>query len=328
MSRKKFLVILVLEAIFCILLALLQWNTSIRFSSVIAFPMEQLGWALRKLSLSGAMGNAVAIVLFFLLGILPSAVWLVLQRKRKTCGPDWMLHGLTLLLFVTLYYMVNPGLFQADVPGGASVLLGGVFYGVLLGYLVLRLLNRYAEADGKKLRHGLKALLLLLNLMFLYDAFGQSLSALIDSILQLQGSSGLSSLAEGMWEFQESSGLIWTYVFLALHYIVRILPDLLNAVVICLAVQALDAMEKERYGEQAVRSVKRLADVCVKALTAIVVSEIVFHLLQLMFHRQIYQVNVDITIPLIPVIFTLGVLLFARYAQENRKLKQENDLFI
>ena len=49
----------------------------------ITFPWEQLGRALRRLSLSGGMGNAAAWVLFIALGALPRiAAAFLLYRRR------------------------------------------------------------------------------------------------------------------------------------------------------------------------------------------------------------------------------------------------------
>ena len=57
-------------------------------------------------------------------------------------------------------------------------------------------------------------------------------------------------------------------------------------------------------------------------------ADVVFNILQMIFHERLYQTDIVIRVPVISIVFVLAVLLFARYVREDQKLKQENDLFI
>lgn len=84
-------------------------------TTFMTFPLEQIGWGLRQLSLSGAMGNIIAIIIYFLIGFIPCGVYWYLRKNGKLYKIDAMLPLLSVLLWIVLYYMINPGLFQT--PG-------------------------------------------------------------------------------------------------------------------------------------------------------------------------------------------------------------------
>ena len=74
-----------------------------------AFPMAQMGSLLRQLSMSGAVGNFVAWILYFAVGLLP-LLWLGWRVYRKCTQPeDCLLVLLSGVLFGVLYAMINAG---------------------------------------------------------------------------------------------------------------------------------------------------------------------------------------------------------------------------
>ena len=58
MKEKHLLTLLSIEAAACVLFCILQRSVSGFFSTIVAFPFEQLGEGLRALSLSGGAGKS------------------------------------------------------------------------------------------------------------------------------------------------------------------------------------------------------------------------------------------------------------------------------
>lgn len=324
MRQKKLIYILVAEAIALLAFHLLQLSFSGIFSSIAAFPFEQIGWGLRKLSLSGTVGNILAIILYMFISLLPVFLLILLRKKQKACRLDNVLAGMSVLLFVVIYYMINPGLFRINVPGTAKWAMGVTFYSVLSGYLIIRILKDYTDADTQKLQRGLKLLLFFLTVIFIYAICGQNMEALLASIQKVQGDNSAFTVRQ----LPVTAELIPTYFFLVLHYLVSILPYLFDIGVVFLSIRTLEFLEADRYSEESVNAVKRLADFCVRALGIIVTADVIFNLLQLIFCGYLYQTDYIIVIPVLSVVFVLAALLFSRYIQEDQKLKQYNDLFI
>ena len=117
MKERHLFTLLSVEAAACVLFCILQRSLSGLFSTLIAFPFEQIGAGLRILSLSGAVGNVIAIILYMLLGLIPAGIWGFLHWRKKSEPLDFMLLAISALLFATLYYMINPGLLSIGAPG-------------------------------------------------------------------------------------------------------------------------------------------------------------------------------------------------------------------
>lgn len=326
MRYKDFYLALLLEAVICVIFALPQIQLSGMFTTITAFPFEQIGWGLRQLSLSGAAGNLAAVVFYLLLSLLPCAVYCFLWAKKRLCRADWLLIIMSALLFFVNYYMINPGLLHTGVAGNGKWMLGSSFYAVFCGYLVLRMLHIYTAADTGKLQKALKILLLFTMTVFVYAVFGQGLGDLFFAIQNLQ--SGNSMPAAEVALFQAAQDLTLTYVFLTLQFLVRALPWCMDLVAAYFAVLMLEALAKNRYSEEAICTVRRLAGFCRTALAVTVGAEMAFHVLQLLLHRRLYQVDIVIRFPVLSIVFVLAMLLAARYLQEDQRLKQEHDLFI
>ena len=83
MKKKSFFMILGLEVILCTLFLVMQTLIPNWFSTATAFPFEQIGGLLRILSLSGVVGNIIAILLYVGICLVPSMVYLQLYKKKK-----------------------------------------------------------------------------------------------------------------------------------------------------------------------------------------------------------------------------------------------------
>ncbi|MGN1166844.1 MAG: hypothetical protein ACI4S2_10515 [Lachnospiraceae bacterium] len=320
MKRKIFFCLLTVEAVVCISFYFLQTYFSNIFSAIVAFPFEQIGWILRKMSLSGVVGNVVAIIIFTFISLTPCGVYFMLRKNGRSCKVDRFLPVISVLLLAVIYYMINPGLFAVSFYGGEKILLGGTFYSVLFGYLVLRILKKFVSADAVQLKKWLRMLGYIVAMLFVYMVFGNRFGVLIDSIKNVnRANSGFLGM---------SSGLEITYIFLILQFVVDAIPYILDIFIILSAIKVLDELLLDPYSDAAVSASEKLGNLCVKALEITAISAIVFHLLQLIFSGNIRQINVVVSIPVFSMAFVLAALLTVRYVRENQRLKRENDLFI
>ena len=307
MKEKHLLTVLSVEAAACVLFCILQRSVSGLFSTIVAFPFEQLGMGLRALSLSGMAGNGVAIIFYIILCLIPVGIWLLLKKKQKAMAIDFVLFLLSALLFVVLYYMINPGLMDFSVSGTGKWSLGSTLYSVLLGYLLIRALLKYRNAGVKKLQEGLWLLLGAVSIVLVYGIFGQELGQLLLNLESAQ------------------TGSYW---FLFLQFIIRILPYVLNIIIVFLARRLLTAMKEDLYQEKSVKTADELGSFCMWTLIVTIGLDAGFNLLQLFFQSRLYQIEYVVKVPVFSLAFVLAVLLFARYIREMQRLKADNDLFI
>jgi len=319
MGQRNWYIALSLEAAACLLLvALLGWNSGEGgiLASLAAFPFAQIGLGLRWLSLSGAVGNGLAIGIYVLLGLIPLIALGVLWRRGRLRRADALLAVLSALLFWVLYLMVNPGLLTAwlNLAAGGIVgraVLGGAVYGVLAGWLVLRALEM-ARGAGAGLLWGLGWLLGLLAAAFAGGAAGAQ--------------AAMVSLRNGNLGSEGTLGP--SYVFLILGQGVAALPYALDAMVALRARGLVLELERDRYSQAAVAAAEGLSRLCARALAVTVGANLTFQLLQLACARWLRSLNTQVSFPLLSMAFVLGALLLSRLIREGKQLKDDNDLFV
>lgn len=319
MNQKTLKIILVVEALLLMALNVAREALPQVFTAALAFPFEQVGYVLRTLSLFGGAGNVLSLVLYVAFCLIPLGILLRRSKKRGGKAEDFLLGLLSPVLFLVLYFMINPGLMgqylAATDPAMGKAILGGVVYSILTGYLVLVILRLLYSADREKLQKYLSVLLSVLTILFVYLVFGVSLGGLLNSISSLQaGNTG------------NEPGLGMSYLFLIIQYLVDALPHLLNVVVVLKALDLLQELGKDRYSTTAVAAAGTLSRLCGSMLAAVVLTNIGFNLLQLLFMNQLLVVNSTVQIPLLAIAFVLAILLMAQFIGENKELKDDNRL--
>jgi len=283
---------------------------------IMSFPFEQIGWGLRQLSLSGTAGNIVAIIIYVCFCLIPCFIYLVLIKKKKAYKLDLFLPIISILLFGLIYYMINPGLLQLTLLEMGKAALCCTFDSVVIGYLVLRVMKIFMVAGADKLKKGIRIFLWCLIVVFVL-LIGYEL------VVELPT----------RWKDYEENYLGWfnsapSYIIIVLRSVVTVIPFALDILVIFNGVKVLDKLLTDAYSDEVVLLSERLLEFCVQILNITVVLNIVFNLVQILCHPYLYKIHIDLVIPFISVGFILGVILLVRYIGENKKLKQDNDLFI
>jgi len=322
MKRSIFFGLLGVEALLCIAFHVLQASFSGVFTTVMAFPFEQIGLGLRTLSLSGGLGNMAAVVVYILISLLPAAGLLILRKKRKLHKEDGLLVLLSAALFAVLYLLINPGIIGpltggvAGQPVGKAV-LGAMVYSVLCGYLVLRILRLFSVGGTDQLFRYMSVMLHLLTVLFGYIIFSTCIGNLLDSMASLKaGNTGNEHLLGA------------SYFFLVLQFIVNALPYVMDIFVISTALRLLYEIRTDRYSVGTVDAAGSVSRLCAAALTVTVYSNIGFNLLQLLFAKSLMTLNSSVQIPVFSITFVLAALLMTRLVTENKQLKDDNDMFI
>lgn len=324
-KEKYMLTILAIEAAACVLFNILHYSASDLFTTMIAFPFEQVGAGLRALSLSGSVGNGFAIVFYIACSLIPAGIWLLLKKKKLAEPIDFLLLFLSALLFGVNYFMVNPGLFGNSVPGTGKWSLGSTFYSVFFGYLLIRILLHCQDLNRIELQKRIGALLAVVNVILVYVIFSKELGSFLATLGNLQSANSGFDM-ENTWGISGPLGL--TYLFLFLRFLIGILPYALDVVIVCLTRRLLKKLDASPYEEETVVLVEKLGSFCVKALIITIAVEAAFNLVQLFFQDQLYQLDYVVNIPVFSIVFVFAVLLFARYIRQMQKLKMDNDLFI
>lgn len=291
---------------------------------IFAFPFEQIGKGLRMLSLSGAVGNIIAIVLYVLLSMLPFGIYVYMRIRKKEKKIDWILPLLSCFLFEMIYLMVNPGLIPEMISGTGMGIWGGTFYSILSGYLILRVIVGMKK-DRVSLQKSLRVVLYCIMILL---AGSVVVEIIINLPATIKAVNEANTAVGDPFSGYAGPGLFMTYIVLVLKSFITALPNALCAIIIFFCVQVLGVLLEEGYCEKASVLLKKVTDLCKKALVLVLVLSMGFNLLQLFLSNQLYQINLEISIPLFAVLFLLSVHMMTSYIEENQKLKEDNELFI
>lgn len=316
--KKKLFGILGLEAVLCVAYVLLGVALPDLFGAVVTFPFKQIGMGLRALSLSGGVGNGAAVVLYAVLCLIPVGA---LLRKKARHWEDILLVLLSAVLFPVMYLMVNPQLLSSWLGGiygmVGSELLGLVTYSILVGYALMTMMRKSFAAEQPRLMDYLKWLMWIYCAVLVFQVFGSGLDALITNLGAFrQANTGALS------------GLGLTYVFLILQYLVNSLPDLLLCGILLRACGVLELLKAEAYTDALIFAADSLSRRCGWMLMAVVLSNVCFNLVQLLFIRELRNVSTVVRMPLDILVLVVGLLLAARFIRSHKELRDENEQFI
>lgn len=323
MSRKLRNVLL-MEAAVCFAVALSMSGAKAEW---VTFPYAQIGAALRVLSLSGAAGNLIAWVILILIACLPLG-WLAFVRgreKARACAEskqvsewqseNWLMVLLSGLLVPGVYGAVNPEWLAGvlGLPDGAfsAATVSGCLNAILVAYIALRILRRTREG-GRALLKGMNAMLIAAMIALVAAAF-LGVTANVRA--------GFLNAAAGNTE----GGLGMTYFMLILGGMVDALPMLGD-------LWALDAalglVSARMNGKDGVSEAERLARRSSRVIAVTVLSQAALNLFAALTARWNRAISLNVNLPVESLLIALALMLAARGIAENKRLRDDNALFI
>ena len=199
------------------------------------------------------------------------------------------------------------------MPDGAfsAAMASGCLNAILVAYIALRILRRTREG-GRALLKGLNAMLIAAMIALVAAAFLGVTANVQDGFL---------NVAAGNTE----GGLGMTYCMLILGGIVDALPVLGD-------LWALDAalglVSARMNGEDGVSEAERLARRSSRVIAATVLSRAALNLLAALTARWNRAISLNVNLPVESLLIALALMLAARGIAENKRLRDDNALFI
>lgn len=322
MKRKSLYILLGTEVVLFSILYLLADMVPTFISGVMAVPFEQIGLGLRWLSLCGGAANGLALALWAGISLVPLVPVFKFWQEKEQRVEHILLILLSVLLFVVLYYMTNPESMYKMLPeqvvsalsvGTDKMLavmkaaLSIAVWSVIVCYVVFRLLRLFNA--------GKKGQLFLYLYKVLYGLCGLFAGAIVISCMEV-----LMGVKTAQTAFDGAVTVV--------RALVSALPYVMDIIVILSALNLLESVLKESASEQVTAAAHKLSRICCITLAVVTVSVVGMNVLQLILSRKLYNINIHIEIPFMSLAFVLVALLFSRLIEENRKLTEENEMFI
>lgn len=298
MKNKKYLLILLLEAVGVIGITKGMGVKTEGVFDLLSFPLEKSADFLGYLSLSGSVGNAIAVVIYAFICLIPVFVLLFRISRKTFVKTDSILVLMSAVLFAVIYLLINPSEMGLHGMGEEASMVAFSFWSLLVGYLVLKFAEILKNTEGKRTERLLSVVLKIIGAVFMF--------ALCTS------------------EFTKAEVGIIT-VFSALN---SVLPALLGIRTVFFALDLLTEFSLDRYSENTVREAEKLSRFCILALELTVGVSALLSVLQLRFINELSSVNFSVEIPLVSIGFILLLLMLSGFIKESKALKEDNDSFI
>lgn len=251
-----------------------------------------------ELAMTGEGWRIFAIVLYVLFCLIPALVLLLLSRRRKPYREDWLL----LLMSAALFIFIGRALSSHWDIYSTFAQMG--LLSVLVAWLVLRLLRYFNASDDARLVKLARIAVVLLGLLFGFVA-GWTLIGMAAGLL---AGFQFSLLADGL----SGAATVVILIFgclLALRLINTLGPD-------------------GRITDETVAEAEGFYRYSAKALTSIVLISMGADLAKLLLIELSNDNNVNVSLPILPLIFCLAALIVSRFIAAHKQLRDDNDLFV
>ena len=314
MKRKMLIIMLVCETALLFILVLLTDRFPELFSSMLAFPFEQIAIGLKVLSQMGHVGNGLAIALWVGVSLLPSIPAFHYKQNKPAIKERVTLFSLSCVLLLALYGMINPQVFCSFIPEAKSeywavvkAIMGVSVWSVIVLYVVLRLIRMFRSGDKVSL---LRYMQLLLHVLCL-----------------LCTAASVISFGSGLTASAAASQKALDPMIDLLRRTAASVPYVLDIAIIISTLNLLDiAMTEDQNG--IVNAAKKLSKLCCIALGVTTALTAFMNILQIMLMRWLSSVATTVDIPIFSIVFVGIVLLLSRLLVENKRLRDDNSLFI
>ena len=281
----------------------------------LAWPFVKAGEILRKLSLSGGMGNLAAIGLYIMLCIAP----LFLIRKDDSIRVNGLLAVGSAMLFWVMWLMVNPGQMPAHMRNDmGKALYAGTIYSVMITWGVLKLMSKTDLTVQSKIYEALRIFLLICAGQFLFVGLGLGLGQFRTQLDAAEaGNTALSDMQ-----------LMPSIIFITMDFCYGLLENLGVAWVLMLGTRLLDALEEDPYSQRCHALSVEIFRWCKKMIPLVAGVNLTLNLAQVLLAPLLVTVHLELRLPILSLAVAFGMMALTRLLEEGKAIKEDNDLFV
>ena len=317
MKKRAFIILLVTEAGLLAALTLLVRNYPNYFSSTAAFPFEQIARFLARLSRAGGLRKGIGVAGWFGISAVPAMIALRYRRGKETILERISLFVLSVVLFFALYGMAAPHAFSfvrhtsaEEVSGWAKAIrqiCGPSVWTVVVLYIFLLLIRLFRQGNKEQLIRYMRIILYVLCVIFTAVA--------------------AVSLTRGILSFPDTPDTAMDKGFAAIRLAAQMIPYVFDIlVIICLLDLLQSAMGEGQNGIE--KAAEKVSRTCCAALGVTAAVTALINIIQMVFMQLLTNIYATMDIPVVSMAFVIMILLLTRLLIENKKLRDDNSLFI
>lgn len=282
-----------------------------------SFPFAIIGKITALTAEAGIIGSGISLCIISLICALP-LIPVLKTYKNKSC----FLRNAVLCLMIPLLavvfavfcnnsfiYTLMPEL-TSDLADNVKSVFGAAVWSGIVTVLLSELIRKISCADGRKLLILTKLISHIIAVIFV----------IIISVFEV------NTLYENLTN--TNPGLADGYVSI-LSFIKEALQYILDIAVISSAIRLMDGVLENKPSDEIEYLSKRLSKRCTVALSVMLTVSFISNFIQIILSPVVFSnIFVEVDIPIFSIGFVLIILIVSLLVTENKKLKEDNDLFI
>jgi len=279
---------------------------------LLRLPLSIIASGLRQLSLGGPVQNVIAVLLYIMIGLIPLLGLIVMKKSKVNLG---MMIGLSIAVYVTFYFMINPHiiyeqfqlyyLFEGDtIEKMIQLALAYSLYAFILLFVVIKGLNQSLH-NLERLLKGL--VYIIIGVLTIYYAYGVTADLVVKVV---EEETMIVSFYHGL---KLVSALLIYGCFVGVLYYGK------DLIVVLL---------KQRFEKNAVHISHIIIKVSKLLITIVLISQIILNGYQLIFIKHFSDIHFSFDLPLIEFTITLVFLIMSDYFNRVHSMQEDHELVI
>lgn len=321
-SFIKILIFLVIEAVLGIAVAVTHCtDNDIDGIDFLTSPVEWFVKILRHLSLSGNIGNSLAIGLYILVCGAPLILFVVILAKNKIAIEDTILIAISAMAFPVIYWGINPSTMpiisdSANVRMNENLYVTALF-SVILAYIIIKIVRTIGGAKEDNIYTALRALCAVLMAVVVLKIFGDELLKMLSSFFKQKLNSE-----------NTVDQVFFTRAVIVMQFVVDQISYMYLLVVAKLGWDAVPKIKENIINTNTNGSLAKLTKVNKVYLIVAALAQVGLNFIQLVLRTNNNIVNLKATFPLGIMMMAIVLIVIEKLIDRGAKLQEENDLFI
>ena len=319
----------------CTALALFGQNSTNGTDMIYALilPFIWAGAGLRALSLSGSLGNAMALVLYASVSLLPLLPLIKNVKQKGSPAMRWLLVSMCAYLLFLMYFMVNPTMINLlfhprytsapDMLDVFQAMLCMTFYVLLASYWVLAVM-----ADKQNLAKQLSRLLYVFGAALIIYVFYINVADVKNTLSSLTQASANDLTGFILPNYEAALTPTPDGIVAVISFLCNSAPALLMLTAIPLAHRLLMSLESNFFDAANQQHAAAVALRCQLAVYATLCAMLLLTVLQLLLGTRLANVSIIVQMPLSVLALSLSMMLLSRYLMRSCAVQQENEMMI
>lgn len=313
MNKKRVFILLLAEFILLLFLHMPAVSGGETVLTAISFPFSLIGFVTGKLAATGIAGNAFAVMLTAIICLLPILYILKNIHSKEQRAEQATLFAFSVLSAIVLPCLADPcrlyaclPLYTQDMLTTAQTGLCLALWSALVCFAVLRLLRLFRKADKPQLVQYMRRMLYALCALFTACIAVSCVGTMLTQVRSAQNSADT-----------------WLAVLL---FATNALPYFLDIAITFAVLDVLHAYSAET--PLLVQKAENMSRICCIALALISTSNVIVNTVHILLINRLSAFSVSLNIPFVSLGFVLAILLCARLLIKNRRLSDDNELFV